>query len=239
MSPIVAKAAPIKAQIRGRSASYVGSIRILTASSQSSLRRILRELLTSQADFILVGEARNDDEVISLVAERKPDILLLDFSVRTEAAFEVLQRLQVSRTGAQIILLTTRSVRLDVVRLMKLGGRGVVSANSPTPLLLKSIRSVFRGEIWLKRQDLADVVTMLTLATRPITARSPVHLTPRQYEVLKVLASGGTNREVARILSVSEDTVKHHITKILDKTGMSSRVELALYAVEHGLLDIA
>jgi DNA-binding NarL/FixJ family response regulator len=97
---------------------------------------------------------------------------------------------------------------------------------------------VFRGEIWLKRQDLADVVTMLTLATRPITSRSPVHLTPRQYEVLKILASGGTNREVARILSVSQDTVKHHITKILDKTGMSSRVELALYAVEHGMLDL-
>jgi two-component system, NarL family, nitrate/nitrite response regulator NarL len=185
-----------------------------------------------------VGEARNDDEIISLATDRSPDIALLDVSVHPDASFEVLQRLRVARLRAQIILMTAEAVAFDMIRLLKLGVRGVVSTDSPTPLLLKSIRSVYGGEIWLKRQDLASIVATLTLATRSGVA-SPVHLTPRQCEVLRILASGGTNREVARRLSVSEDTVKHHITKIFDRTGMSSRVELALFAIEHGLLDTA
>ena len=98
---------------------------------------------------------------------------------------------------------------------------------------------MFNGEIWLKREDVAEVVGALAAAARTANLKSPVRLTARQREVLALVTSGGTNREVAQKLSVSEDTVKHHITKILDKTGMSSRVELAVFAIERRLVETA
>jgi len=236
---IAAKAKPIKARLRHADSHVSRPIRILSVSPQLSVRRMLRECLSRERDFIVVGEPQNADDVISLAMRRKADIVLLDFSVRTEAAFEILQHLHSSKVEARTISLTTRAIGLDIPRLLRIGGRGVVLIDSPNPMLAKGIRSVFDGQIWLTRQDLADVVTTLALAARPGRVTSSIHLTPRQRQVLKIVASGGTNREVAQQLSVSEDTVKHHITKILDKTGMSRRVELAVYAVEHGLLDIA
>ena len=234
----VAKAKPIKAQLRRRSTSSVSRpIRIVTASPQPSLRRILRDRLSTETDFTIVGEARNADEVVTLATERKPDILLLDFSSRPAAARDLLQ--QLPQTGVRTILLTAGTARPDIVRLFKLGARGIVPNDSPMQLLFKSIRLVFSGEIWLKREDVTEVVGALAAAARTANLKSPVRLTARQREVLALVTSGGTNREVAQKLSVSEDTVKHHITKILDKTGMSSRVELAVFAIERRLVETA
>ena len=234
----VAKAKPIKAQIRRRSTGDVSRpIRILTASPQPSFRRTLRDRLSTETDFTIVGEAWQADEVVMLTTERKPDILLLDFSTRPAAARDLLQRLP--QTGVRTILLTAGTARPDIVRLVKLGARGIVPKDSPMQILFKSIRLVCNGEIWLKREDVAEVVGALTVAARAANLKSPVRLTARQREVLALVTSGETNREVAQKLSVSEDTVKHHITKILDKTGMSSRVELAVFAIERRLVETA
>src|SRR5262249_1044375 len=117
--------------------------------------------------------------------------------------------------------------------------RGVILKDSPASQLCKSVRTVFKGDLWLRRDDFAGVVEALAGTHDSTKAEPAVRLTAREREVLALVASGETTREVARKLSVTEDTVKHHITKILDKTGMSSRVELALSAIEHRLVKTA
>ena len=197
----------------------------------------MREVLSAQTDFKIVGEARNADEVVTLTTELKPDILLLDISTRAAAAVDLLQRLP--QNAVRTILLTNGTAQPDIVRLVKLGARGIVPKDSPVQILLKSIRVVFNGEIWLKRQDFAEVVSALAREARTANLKSPIRLTARQREVLAAVATGGSNKEVAQKLHLSEDTVKHHITKILDKTGMSSRVELVVFAIERKLLETA
>lgn len=235
---VVGKAKPIKAQLRRRTTrSGSRSIRIVTASPQSSLRKLLRDRLRTQTDCSIVGEARNAGEVERVTTELTPDIVLLDFSADRAVAIDVLQRLLPKPVCT--ILLTNGTARADIALLFKLGARGILPKDSGMQILVKSIRAVFGGEIWLRRQDVAEVVNALASERRTANLRSPVRLTARQREVLALVATGGSNREVAQKLRLSEDTVKHHITKILDKTGMSSRVELVVFAIEHKLLETA
>jgi DNA-binding NarL/FixJ family response regulator len=211
----------------------------VTADGEPESRHALGERLADQPDFTVVGEARNAVEVVTLTAQLHPDILLLDFSMHDAAGIQLLESLR-QLTAARIILLMTGTTRcVDVVDLLKLGARGIVSKNSSEPHLCKSIRSVFKGDVWLTRQELADAVTALTSVSSRQSGEPRVQLTTRQREVLALVASGDTNKEVARRLSISEDTVKHHITKILDRTGMSTRVELVVFAIERRLLESA
>jgi DNA-binding NarL/FixJ family response regulator len=236
LEQIVGKPKAIKADVK-RQRVDARPIRILTADYRLASRDLLRDVLTAQTDFKIVGEARNADEVITLTTELNPDILLLDISTRAAAAVDLLQRL--SQNTVRTILLTNGTARPDIVRLVKLGARGILPKDSPVQILLKSIRVVFGGEIWLKRQDFAEVVSALASEARFAHLKSPIRLTARQREVLALVTTGETNREVAQKLRLSEDTVKHHITKILDKTGMSGRVELVVFAIEHKLLETA
>jgi DNA-binding NarL/FixJ family response regulator len=214
-------------------------IRILTADCEPECRRALAERLAAQPDFTIVGEARNAVEVIALTAQLKPDILLLDFSMHNAAGSQLLDCLR-QQSPVRIILLMTGVTRcVDVVDLLRLGARGIVSKDLSELHLFKSIRSVFKGDVWLTRQELADAVKALASVSSRLSVGPPVQLTTRQREVLALVASGGTNKEVARRLSISEETVKHHITKILDTTGMSTRVELVVFAIERRLVEIA
>jgi DNA-binding NarL/FixJ family response regulator len=222
-------------------------IRILTADGQPESWRALRDRLVAQTDFLLVGEARDVKDVVTLAAELNPDILLLDFSIHKAAGIELLERLRKHTTARVILLIADTQRCFNIVDLLKAGARGIVSKDSSELHLFKSIRSVFSGDLWLKRHELADAVQALTAPNESASVESSVRtsmestvrLTTRQREVLALVASGGTNKEVARRLAISEETVKHHITNILDRTGMSSRVELAVFAIERRLVESA
>jgi len=211
----------------------------VTADGEPESRRVLRDRLGAQTDFTLVGEAQNVADVVMLTAQLNPDILLLDFSIHNAAGIELLERLRKHTTARVILLIADTQRCFNIVELLKVGARGIVSKDSSELHLVKSIRSVFSGDIWLKRHELADAVQTLTAVDRSASVESSVQLTTRQREVLALVASGGTNKEVARRLAISEDTVKHHITNILDRTGMSSRVELAVFAIERRLVESA
>src|SRR5262249_22320590 len=156
-----------------------------------------------------------------------------------------LQRLRKHTTARVILLIADTRCCFNIVDLLKVGARGIVSKDSSELHLFKSIRSVFSGDIWLKRHELADAVQAITAANDATSVESSAHaivessvrLTTRQREVLALVASGGTNKEVARRLAISEETVKHHITNLLHRTGMSSRVELAVFAIERRLVE--
>jgi DNA-binding NarL/FixJ family response regulator len=228
--------APLKATLRGHSAE-AQAIRILVADDHPIFRYGLRELLSTQMDFMLVGEATTGDEVFRLINDLKPDILLLDLSMPGMSGMDVLRRLRDQR-DVRAIVLTASITPSETAQVLKLGGQGIVLKGSPSSALFKSIRSVFEGQIWLGRQDVAGVVEVLADAQHPDREQPALRLTARERDVLEELVAGAaSNREIAQKLSISVDTVKHHLTNIFDKTGVASRVELALYAIQHQLVN--
>ena len=207
------------------------TIRILIADDQTISRCGLRKLLETQSDFEIVGEASDPAEAVRSTHELKPDVLLVALSTHDWSGLDVLSQL----TGSTVrtILLTPEIDTADTVKVLYVGARGVVLKDSPMHMLFKSIRCVFRGEIWLGRDAMLDVVQALSALNQQRAEAPSSCLTAREKDVLTLVVSGNTNKDTAQKLSISEDTVKHHLTSIFDKTGVSNRLELALFAIHH------
>ena len=207
------------------------TIRILIADDQTISRCGLRKLLETQSDFDIVGEASDPAEAVRSTHELKPDVLLVALSTHDWSGLDVLSQL----TGSTVrtILLTPEIDTADAVKVLHVGARGVILKDSPMHLLFKSIRCVFRGEIWLGRDAMLDVVQALSALNQQRAEAPSSCLTAREKDVLTLVVSGNTNKDTAQKLSISEDTVKHHLTSIFDKTGVSNRLELALFAIHH------
>ena len=215
------------------------AVRILIADDHHIFRAGLKRLLEGEPGFTVVGEAADGDEAVRLVQQLLPDILLLDLAMPRMSGLEVLRELGGGGTRVRTILLTAAIDRTEVVAALQLGASGVVLKESATELLFKSIRSVMAGECWVGRDSVTDLVRALreSRPAGPEGARSTFGLTPREREILSSVVAGYTNREIAQKFSLSEDTVKHHLSNIFDKVGASNRVELTLFAVHHGLLN--
>ena len=216
-------------------------IRILIADDHPVVCHGLRALLSTQHDFSVIGEAHNGIDALRFATDLKPDVMLLDLSMPGLSGIEVMRKLSGSKhpVPCQTILLTAAVDKSDIVRLLRMGMRGVVRKDESPELLFKSIRKVHEGELWVGRDTLADIVDALTSPTdsEPVVARPNLRLTPREQEILELLVQGEANKRIARRLSVSEDTVKHHITSIFDKGGVSNRLELVLFAIHHRLVQ--
>ena len=229
---LVGRAEPLTfASPRPTAIATTTKIRVLIADDQTISRCGLRKLLETQSDFDIVGEATDAAEAVRRTHDLKPDVLLVALSTHDWSGLDVLSEL----TGSTVrtILLTTAIDTADTVKFLHVGARGVVLKDSPMHLLFKSIRCVFRGEIWLGRDAMLDVVQALSALNHQRAEAPSSCLTAREKDVLTLVVSGNTNKDTARKLSISEDTVKHHLTSIFDKTGASNRLELALFAIHH------
>ncbi len=215
-------------------------IRILIADDHPILRDGLRKLLEAEPGFEVVGEAADGGEAVQLVQKVKPDILLLDLAMPKMPGLETLRELMGSAASVRTILLTAAIEKRQIVEALQLGARGIVMKESATEVLLKSIRSVMAGQYWIGRESVSNLVkTLQDLAASggEEPRRKTFGLTPREKEVITSIVSGYTNRDIAQKFSISEQTVKHHLTNIFDKLGVSSRLELALFAVNHRLVE--
>lgn len=212
-------------------------IRLVLVDDHVIFRQSLSEILKTQPDLQLVGDAGSLSEAEALLADRKPDVLLLDLRLPGEYGLDLLRRMQAVSPETRTLVLTGSDEPPDVVEAMRLGARGFVQKHNPTALILKSIRKVYEGEIWL---DSAMTETVLhafqTDAPRSPAASAP-QISPRERQIVQLVVEGCKNKEIARRLFISEKTVKNHLSSIFEKLGVSDRVELALQVVQKKVLE--
>jgi two-component system, NarL family, nitrate/nitrite response regulator NarL len=212
-------------------------IRVLLADDHVVFRQGLRRLLETERDFLVVGEASTGDEAVTLVSQLRPDMLLLDLSMPGVSGLDTLATLAASEVPVKAVVLTAEIGREQVVRALQLGARGVLLKSSCADLIFKGLRTIMAGQHWVDRQTVTDLVELVReLSGSPRQSSSnKFGLTVRQLEIVSTVVAGLANRDIAKKLSISEDTVKHHLTQIFSKTGVSNRLELALFAMHHQL----
>ncbi len=213
------------------------AVRILLADDHPIFRDGVRRLLEQEDSVVIVGEASNGNECVSMLSKLKPDILLLDLRMPDKDGLAVLEEVNFDSIGTRVIVLTATEDDNDVVRAMRLGARGVVLKQSATDLLLKSILKVQSGEIWLDNRMTAEVMRAFSKSSESGPRREKPLLSDREREIVQLVAQGFRNREIGEKLFISEQTVKNHLHNIFDKLGVSDRLELALYALHHRIIE--
>jgi two-component system, NarL family, nitrate/nitrite response regulator NarL len=217
-------------------------IRVVLADDHPIVRDGLRKLLTLEDDIEVVGEASDGREVVHVVQETQPDVVILDLRMPHMDGLAALQALQQIEKKAKVIVLTASEDKNEFVQAMKLGCSGIVLKQTAPELIVKSIRKVFAGEIWLDSHTTAAVMRQFASPGDVMGGgggaakgreRSP--LSQREREIVSLVAQGYKNREMAEKMFISEQTVKNHLHNIFDKLGVSDRLELALYAIHKGL----
>jgi two-component system, NarL family, nitrate/nitrite response regulator NarL len=211
-------------------------IRIAIADDHPIFRDGLRKLLALEEDFQVVAEARDGKEVLDILQRDEPDILLLDLKMPGLDGLSTLQRLQAQKTKTRVIVLTASDNEDEYVQAMKFGTSGIVLKQTATELLIKSIRKVYSGEIWLDSRTTAAVMRQFASpADSAAKDRERSPLSQREREIVVLVAQGFKNKEIAERMFISEQTVKNHLHNIFDKLGVSDRLELALYAIHKNI----
>jgi len=214
-------------------------ITIVISDDHALFREGLRKLLEAEPGVRIVGEAVDGEETIKVVGQLKPHVLLLDLSLPKLSGLEVLAELSKLGTQTRTIMLTAAIEREQVVEALQLGVRGIVLKHSALQLLLKSIHCVNEGQYWIDQEGVSDLIHALRRikpSHNASGAKQNFGLSSREMEVVALIVAGYTNKDLARELGISENTAKHHLTNIFDKLGVSNRLELVLYAVDHGLV---
>jgi two-component system, NarL family, nitrate/nitrite response regulator NarL len=212
------------------------TIRIALADDHTIFRDGLRRLLSLEPDFQVVAEAKDGSEVMDLLAQYEPDILLLDLRMPGIDGLALLQRIQTQKTKTRVIVLTASEDEGEYVQAMKYGTSGIVLKQTATELLIKSIRKVYEGEIWLDSRTTAAVMRQFASPGDPSPReREKPRLSNREREIVAFVAQGFKNKEIAEKMFISEQTVKNHLHNIFDKLGVSDRLELALYAIHRNI----
>jgi len=215
-----------------------GRIRVMVAHDHTLVREGIRLVLGKDNAITVVGENEHGVGTVDLVAKHQPDIVILDTTVSGMDVIEVILLMKQRSPGTRPLLLTaTRNVAL-IFNALKAGAKGYLSSDASVSELVKAIQAVHDGELWVERKLMAklfDRGVLVDATGEDRRADFQAALTRREHEVLHFLASGGTNKDIAHTLLISEKTVKSHLNNIFRKLQVTGRLQAVLYAVERGI----
>lgn len=205
-------------------------VRIAIVDDHPIFRDGLRRLLESEPGFVIIAEGTDGLDAVRIAKERMPDLMLLDVAMPRMDGVDALSAPELAAT--RVVVLTAGLTDRQATQVVDLGARGIVLKESATRLLVDSIRGVMDGRVMIAPEVAATLAQTVDAGGRKVR---PYRLTAREAEIVNAIAEGRSNREIAQTLGISLQTVKHHLTSIFDKTGTSSRLELALVAIRQGL----
>lgn len=207
------------------------TIRILLADDHPVVRDGLAAMLTTQPDFEVVGEAGNGAEAVAEAARLRPDVVLMDLEMPVLDGIEAIRRLRAADPTVQVVVLTAFDTDERIVGALQAGAQGYLLKGAPRAEIFAAIRTVSAGGA------LIPPVIASKLLRQVRAAESPDALTARETEVLALVAAGLANREIAARLSISERTVKFHVSSVLSKLGVKNRTQAARQARERGIVS--
>jgi NarL family two-component system response regulator LiaR len=211
-------------------------IRLLIVDDHMIVRKGIRALLATETDIEVIGEAENGREAIAQAARLCPDVILIDLMMPEIDGIEAVRRITTENANARILVLTSFATDDKVFPAIKAGALGYLLKDSAPDALINAIRQVYKGESSLHPKIARKLLNEIT---GPLNqAPTPDPLTQREVEVLKLVANGLSNQEIADSLSVSEATVRTHVSHILRKLHIASRTQAALYALREGLTSL-
>ena len=214
------------------------AIRVVLIEDHEVVRAGLRLLIESAAGFEVVGEAATHADALALAAREQPDIILLDLALGPENGLDLLPKLFTVAGLARVLILTGLSDVEEYREAILRGATGLMLKEQTPEVLLKAIEKVHAGEVWLDRAILASVLSEMVLGgARPANAEATriSALTEREREVIALIGEGLKNKQIGDRLSISETTVRHHLTSAFAKLGVESRLEMVIFAHRHGL----
>ena len=211
-------------------------IKILIADDHSMIREGLKQLLEIDGDIVVVGEAGNGEECLKAIEKLRPDVVLLDINMPVMNGLKMLEALRVSKFKTQKVLILT--IHNEIEYLMKaidIGVQGYVLKDSESNILKKAISTVYSGEEYI---DITMVPMLKEKMAQEEIIQEDDKLTKREIEVLKLLAEGLFNKEIAYKLDISEKTVKNHVSNIFKKIGVFDRTQAAVYAIKNNIVEL-
>ena len=208
-------------------------IKIALIDDHTLFRSGIKDLLSRQNDFEVIGEAADGLSGVKLVAQTRPDIVLLDLDMPVMNGREALAQILSAHPEQTVVMLTVSEDSDDLTECMRLGARGFLLKNINADFLLDSIRKAVDGDNVFSPDMTARLVQSLISPAAPPKNNALSSLTPRELEILGYLAAGHSNKVIARRLDLAESTIKVHVQNILRKLELSSRVQAAVYAVQH------
>jgi len=219
----------------------VANIRIVVADDHPVVRFGVKNMLMNEPGFEVVGEAEDGDVAITQTLELEPDILLLDVAMPRLPGIEAMRAIMAKSPRVKIVLLTSTISTQQIIEALQIGARGIVLKDAVAGDLGQALRAVVQGDYWIGGErvvNLLKALQELMAQAAAVPERKTYGLTPRELEVVTCIVEGCSNRDIATQFTISEETVKRHLSNVFDKTGVSTRLELALFAIAHKLVEL-
>lgn len=212
-------------------------VRIVLVDDHALAREAVRHLLSLENDFEVVGEAGGGDEALTVILQCSPDVVVMDMRMTGGNGFELVRQIKEQYPQTQVMILSMRDDSELVLRAYEAGTSGYLVKDSSRADLVQAIRTMHRGSSVLHPALGWKVLERFSQVSRNMATTARDGLTSREYEVLKLLATGQRNREIARALFISNNTLKTHIRHIQQKLGTQDRVQTVAHALRHGIIE--